>query len=83
MIEISIFVPTVSCDHCKGAVEGAVAQLDGVESVTVDVAPQRVAVRFDNALVDRGSIIAAIGEAGYEVPEPAPPASSGGGCLSI
>ena len=83
MIEISIFVPTVSCDHCKGAIEGAVAQLDGVGSVAVDVARQRVAVRFDSALVDRGAIIAAIVEAGYEVPEPAPAASSGGCCLSI
>jgi len=80
MIESNIVVPTISCGHCKGAIEGAVGRLEGVTSVTVDIEQKSVAVRFDDALVDRQAIVAAIEDAGYEVPEPAHPASSGGCC---
>jgi copper chaperone len=78
MIESSLFVPAISCDHCKRAIEGAVGRLDGVEAVSVDVAKKLVAVRFDSALVDRRSIVAAMEDAGYQVPESAAPVSSEG-----
>ena len=70
MIESRFLVPAVSCAHCKAAIEGAVAQLEGVEAVNVDIAGKQVAVRFDGDRVGRESIVAAIEGAGYEVSEP-------------
>jgi copper chaperone len=61
-------VPGISCDHCKAAIEGAVGALTGVESVEVDVAARTVSVAGTAA---DGDIVAAIDEAGYDVPGPA------------
>lgn len=60
-------VPDVSCDHCKMAIEGAVAGLEGVDRVVVDVATKRVEVVFDGDRVDAERIAATIGEEGYAV----------------
>ncbi len=73
MIETTLTVPAISCAHCKGAIEGAVAQLDGVDTVTVDIAGRRVDVRFDEGRVKPDAIVAAIEGAGYEVPDGARP----------
>ncbi len=56
-------VPGISCDHCKQAIESAVAAVEGVDTVTVDVADRTVAV-------DGGSddaVVEAIIAAGYDV----------------
>lgn len=58
-------VPGVSCDHCKHAIEGEVAQVRGVESVEVDVDAKTVTVVGEP--LDERALVAAIGEAGYEV----------------
>jgi len=58
----------ISCNHCKAAIEGAVGKVEGVESVIVDVERKDVAVRFDDSVVGRAAIVAAIEGAGYEVP---------------
>lgn len=60
-------VPSVSCDHCKAAIEGAVGALDGVDQVLVDVAEKTVAVDFEPASVGLASIEAAVAAEGYEV----------------
>ncbi|NND74455.1 MAG: heavy-metal-associated domain-containing protein, partial [Ilumatobacter sp.] len=56
-------VPGVSCDHCKHAIEGEVATVDGVRSVVVDVAAKTVTV--DGG--DDAAVRAAIDEAGYDI----------------
>lgn len=61
-------VPGISCGHCKAAIEGEVAGVAGVESVTVDVDTKRVTVLGE---ADDAAIRAAIDEAGYEVTSPA------------
>lgn len=58
-------VPGVSCAHCKRAIEGEVSQVEGVESVDVDVEAKTVTVVAEP--LDEQAIIAAIDEAGYEV----------------
>jgi copper chaperone CopZ len=63
----SYSVPRISCDHCKHAIEGEVAEVDGVESVLVTVADKTVLV--EGQATDE-AIRAAIDEAGYEA-EPA------------
>ena len=60
-------VPDVSCDHCKMAIEGAVAGVEGVDRVVVDVATKRVEVDFDGGRVDAERIAAVIAEEGYAV----------------
>ena len=60
-------VPDISCDHCKMAIESALARLEGVQSVAVDVAAKRVDVVYDGDHVDRERLAAAIGDEGYTV----------------
>ena len=60
-------VPSVSCAHCKTAIEGAVGALTGVHRVVVDVEAKSVAVDFEAADVTLESIEAAVQEEGYEV----------------
>ena len=60
-------VPDVSCDHCKNAIEGALAPLRGVEQAEVDVPAKSVSVLFDPTAVDRSQLVHAIEEAGYPV----------------
>ncbi len=57
-------VPSISCGHCKSAIEGEVSQVDGVDSVVVDIEGRTVTV--DGTASD-DAVIAAIDEAGYEV----------------
>ncbi len=58
----SFRVDDISCDHCKRAIEEELDGLDGVESVSVDVAAKTVLVAGTASEV---AIRAAIVEAGY------------------
>ena len=58
-------VPDISCNHCKHAIESEVSQVQGVESVAVDVKAKTVTVTADP--LDDIAVVAAIDEAGYEV----------------
>jgi copper chaperone len=60
-------VPDVSCDHCKAAIEGALAPKAGVEQVEVEVAAKAVTVAYDPARIAPTEIAAAVEEQGYEV----------------
>jgi copper ion binding protein len=60
-------VPSVSCNHCKMAIEGAVGALAGVRSVAVDVDAKSVAVDFETGDVTLETIEAAVQEEGYAV----------------
>ena len=57
-------VPGISCGHCKAAIEGELAPLDGVESALVDIDAKTVTVMGEITEVD---VRAAVGEAGYEI----------------
>lgn len=57
-------VPAISCGHCKSAIEGEVAPLDGVESAIVDIDARTLTVTGD---VSEDAVRAAVDEAGYEV----------------
>ena len=64
----TISVPEVHCDHCKVSIEGALASIGGVQGATVDVPARTVTVTYDDASVDRGDLVEAIEQQGYEVP---------------
>ena len=56
----------MTCDHCVAAVTEEVAQIDGVESVAIDLASGRVTVEAATD-IPAADFAAAIDEAGYEV----------------
>ena len=57
-------VPGISCGHCKAAIEGELAPLDGVESALVDIDAKTVMVIGEITEVD---VRSAVDAAGYEV----------------
>lgn len=67
---VILSVPGISCDHCKKAIEAAVADLEGVDEVVVDVGARSVEVAFDRERVSLTRIEEAIAEEGYEVAWP-------------
>ena len=68
MVTETLSVPEIHCDHCKTSIEGALASIGGVEVATVDIPARTVTVTYDTASVDRGDLIEAIEQQGYEVP---------------
>ncbi|MDQ6692817.1 MAG: cation transporter, partial [Chloroflexota bacterium] len=65
--QISLVVPTVSCDHCKHTIESTLKGLDGVNDAVVDVANKRVALNYDPEKVDLSTLEEALSEEGYDV----------------
>jgi transcriptional regulator GlxA family with amidase domain len=45
----TVRAPAIHCEHCKAAIETAIAQLPGVLAVQVDVSTQHVAVMWDES----------------------------------
>jgi copper chaperone len=68
MTSTTLSVPEIHCEHCKSAIEGAVGPLDGVREVEVDIETASVRVEHEDA-VARQTIVAAIEDQGYDVPE--------------
>jgi copper chaperone len=68
MVTETLSVPEIHCDHCKSSIEGALGSIGGVEGVSVDIAARTVTVAYDDASVDRGDLVEAIEQQGYEVP---------------
>jgi len=56
-------VPEISCGHCKTTIEAAVAGLDGIDDVQVDIEAKTVTV----AGGDDTAVVTAIEDAGYDV----------------
>jgi copper chaperone CopZ len=57
-------VPTISCEHCKDAIESEVNKLADVSRVEVNVVTKAVLVEGD---ASDDAVRAAIDEAGYDV----------------
>jgi copper chaperone len=68
MTTMTISVPEIHCDQCKHSIEGALAPLPGVASARVDVEARTVTVEVDETVTDRGRLVAAIEDQGYDVP---------------
>lgn len=64
MNDIAYTVPGMSCGHCERAVRSELGQVEGVESVEVDLETKLVTVRGRD--LDDAALRAAIDEAGYE-----------------
>lgn len=61
-----VIVEGMSCNHCRGSVERAIAALPGVESVTVDLASKRAEIVGNVVL---SAVKSAVEALGFEVKE--------------
>jgi copper chaperone CopZ len=52
MTTVLLNVPDISCEHCERTITQALAPLDGVQSVAVDIPAKRVRVEYDPSRVD-------------------------------
>ena len=64
---ISLPIEGMTCASCVGRVEAALAKVEGVDTVSVNLATERADIRLAGP-VDRMALIQAVEEVGYEVP---------------
>lgn len=67
MAKILFKVGGMSCEHCVRAVKNAVEDLEGAVSAKVELSAKTAEVEYDENILDKVKIIAAIKEEGYEV----------------
>lgn len=67
MENVTLNVQGMSCDHCVRAVEGSVGELNGVNSVKVNLKSKTVDVEFNNQEVSLDKIKETIDDQGYDV----------------
>ncbi|WP_411842714.1 copper chaperone CopZ [Salinicoccus sp. HZC-1] len=67
MAQKTIEVQGMTCGHCKSSVEGALSELDGVNSADVNLEANNVAVEYDESKVNESSMTEAIEDQGYDV----------------
>ncbi|MBI4856324.1 MAG: heavy-metal-associated domain-containing protein [Acetobacterium woodii] len=67
MEKMILNVEGMSCAHCERAVKNAVGELDGVESVNVDLNGKTVEIEYDPGKLGFESFKAAIEEEDFNV----------------
>jgi copper chaperone len=60
-------VPDISCEHCERAIKTALAPIEGVRSVEVDIPAHQVSIEFDETLVGLEGIKEILREEEYPV----------------
>lgn len=65
---LSLPIEGMSCASCVGHVEAALSKIDGVDSVSVNLATARADIRAKGP-VNRVALVQAVKKAGYDVPE--------------
>ncbi|MHB1587555.1 MAG: heavy metal translocating P-type ATPase [Acidiferrobacteraceae bacterium] len=63
--DIEFGVDGMTCASCVGRVERAIQRLPGAQTVSVNLATERAAVRYDPARLDLQQILTAIRDTGY------------------
>ncbi|MDM5205367.1 copper chaperone CopZ [Cytobacillus kochii] len=69
MSQVTLNVQGMSCGHCVNSIEGNVGNLNGVESVKVNLDQGKVDVTFDPSTVSLKDITDVIEDQGYNVGE--------------
>jgi copper chaperone CopZ len=65
--DLSLTVTGMTCGGCENAVKRALGTLPGVSDVTASHADNRVALKYDPALVTPGAVSERIQKLGYQV----------------
>lgn len=61
-----INIEGMTCDGCVKSVDSALTQLDGVQSVEVDLEGNKASVTYDSSAVAVDAIVEAIEESGFD-----------------
>jgi len=67
MVETTLSVPDVSCEHCVKTINGALGAVDGVEQVSTDIPSKTVHLKYDASQVSMDKIEEILDDAGYTV----------------
>lgn len=67
MVEKTLIVEGMTCNHCVNTVKRAISSLDGVSFVEVDLGSKKAKVSFDEKILNEDVIKKSIEEWGYKV----------------
>jgi len=67
MALVKLSVPDISCEHCERAVKTALASVDGIQQVDVDIPAKTVEVRYDASAVGIDRMKDVLAEEDYPV----------------
>ena len=67
MSNITLNVPDISCEHCERAITSALAPVEGVRTVSVDIPGKQVRVEYDEAQVNLETMKGILQEEDYPV----------------
>ncbi|MFI5276538.1 MAG: heavy-metal-associated domain-containing protein [Ktedonobacterales bacterium] len=67
MVETTLSVPDISCEHCVKTINGALGAASGVAEVSTDIPSKTVRLTYDAAQIDMPQIEAILDDAGYTV----------------
>jgi copper chaperone len=67
MATTTLDVPDISCEHCERTITEALAPIDGVREVKVDIPSRQVRVDYDEQAVDVDRFKAVLQEEDYPV----------------
>jgi len=80
--EASFAVTGMTCAACAAVIEKTLSRQEGIESATVNLAAEKLRVRFDPSVTDPERIVSAVENAGYGA-LPLESAASGTGRLTL
>jgi copper chaperone CopZ len=67
MESTTLVAPDISCEHCQHAIEGALRELAGVNTVKVDIPTKAVNLTYDPQKVTLAKIEEVLEDTGYTV----------------
>ena len=66
-MQITLKVSGMTCGHCKQSVNDALSNLEGVQSVEVNLDSGNVDVAYEDSLVSKEQLIEIVEDLGYDV----------------
>ncbi|MFC0013663.1 MULTISPECIES: copper chaperone CopZ [Allobacillus] len=66
-MQITLKVTGMTCGHCKQSVNDALSNLEGVQSVEVNLDSGNVDVAYEDSLVSKEQLIEVVEGQGYDV----------------
>ncbi len=67
MIDVTLNVDGMSCEHCVNAITKSLLSLDGIKEVKVNLINKTVFVKYDNTKISLDLIKNDIEEQGYDI----------------
>ena len=69
MIQISLKVEGITCQHCVQIINDSLMKRTGIETVGVNIDKKVVEVEYDEEKIELGQIFSEIAELGFEIAE--------------